>query len=396
VSSIFNPLSFFRHVPKGLLQEFFSSVPAFDGFDWTAVSERRIEPIYERCHLIPPSESARIFNLFRTVESLANAIGTQTLIEAARDIDLDIAAELPAKNAHERALWCFLRDPRIFWAARTLAHIDNLPKRSWETIKHLPQKSIEATPEMLTELGRRFSDFFWATQVRGDKCTVEHRRRDGDVDSFFAYPADYIDERLGYDDHGQLELQRRNPAFEVVFEYHRADGTTDVYSQGGRNVRRALAEIFAQVVLGVERVQQSLFGDCFDLEVFKNPDITFPTNPADNIPLVRAQAMRLQFCGRRPGRITVAVDAKSKDASVYDVIADKLAEQHARLTNATILGVTMQAFVRDADDEERSLTFKITAPAFCDLKDSPEERRLRRYLREWGIEKHAGDLDTAA
>jgi hypothetical protein len=81
---------------------------------------------------------------------------------------------------------------------------------------------------------------------------------------------------------------------------------------------------------------------------------------------------------------------------VYDVIADKLAEQHARLTNATILGVTMQAFVRDADDEERSLTFKISAPAFCDLKDSPEEQRLRRYLREWGIEKHAGDLVTAA
>jgi len=40
--------------------------------------------------------------------------------------------------------------------------------------------------------------------------------------------------------------------------------------------------------------------------------------------------------------------------------------------------------------------FKITAPAFCDLEDSPEEQCLRRYLREWGIEKNADDLATAA
>ena len=33
--TIFNPLSFFRHVPNGLLEQFFSSVPAFAGFDWS-------------------------------------------------------------------------------------------------------------------------------------------------------------------------------------------------------------------------------------------------------------------------------------------------------------------------------------------------------------------------
>lgn len=51
---IFNPLSFFRHAPSTLLEQFFSSVPAFEGFDWSAVSKRRVEAIYERCNLIPP------------------------------------------------------------------------------------------------------------------------------------------------------------------------------------------------------------------------------------------------------------------------------------------------------------------------------------------------------
>lgn len=395
--NLFNPLSFFRHVPNASLEQFFSSVPAFDGFDWSSVSERRIEPIMDRCNSIPSAECARVFRIFRMVESLANPIGTQVLVEAARDIDLDIAHAISQKqNAYERALWCYTQDRRIFEGARTLAHIENLPKRSWETLKGLPLRAIEVTPELLAEFGRGLSEYFWATQGRGDKCKVEHRRREGDVDCFFAHPADYIDERFGYDDDGQFEFRRWNPAFEVVFGYHRGDGTTDIYAQGGRKVRESLSRIFARAVLHVDHEPETAAEDCFDLEIFKNPAITFPTNPADNIILVRVLAMRLQFHGHHGGRITVAIDGRSKEGSVYDVIVDKLAERHARLTSATILGVTMQAFLRDADGKERSLTFKISAPAFCDLEDSPEEQRLRRYLSDWKIEKNAHNLATAA
>jgi hypothetical protein len=397
VPTLFNPLSFLRHVPNSSLQQFFASVPAFAGFDWNSVSERRVEPIMDRCNDIASPECTRIFRVFRMVESLANPVGTQVLVEAARDIDLDIAQAISQKkNAYERALWCYMQDKRIFESARTLAHIENLPKRSWETLKNLPTKPVDVKPEMLAEFGRGLSEFFWATQGRGDKCTVEHRRREGDVDCFFAHPADYVDERFGYDEDGQFEFRRWNPAFEVVFGYHRVDGTTDIYAQGGRKVRESLSRIFARAVLGVDHEPEAIEKDCFDLEIFKNPAITFPTNPADNIILVRVLALRLQFHGHRAGRITVAIDGKSKEGSVYDVIADKLAERHARLTSATILGVTLQAFLRDADGKERSLAFKISAPAFCDLEDSPEEQRLRRYLSDWKIEKHADDLATAA
>lgn len=395
--NVFNPLSFFRHVPNPLLERFLSSFPDFAGFDWSVVTERRVEPVLDRCHAMPPAECARIFRIFRMVDSLANPIGTQVLIEAAHDVDLDIAEAIAAmRNAHERALWCYMQDKRIVEGARTLAHIENLPRRSWETQKNLPMKSIHVTPEMLAKFGWHLSEFFWNTQARGDKCKVEHRRREGDIDCFFAYPADYVDERFGYDDDGQFEFRSWNPAFELVFGYHRADGTTDIYAQGGRKIRESLSQIFARVILGAEQVPEPLEQDCFNLEIFKNTNITFPTDPADNIALVRVQAMRLKFHGRRGGRISVAVDGKSKEGSVYEVIADKLAEKHARLTDATILGVTLQAFLRSADGRETSLTFKIAAPAFCDLEDSPEEQMLRRYLKVWKIEKDADDLATAA
>jgi hypothetical protein len=396
VPTVFNPLSFFRCVPNALLKEFFSSVPAFEGFDWSAVSERRVEPIYEKCNLIPPAECARIFNIFRMAETLANPVGTQVILEAARDIEVELAAEIVKMNAHARALWCYMQDKRIFRTARMLGHIDTLPKRSWQTLKGLPVKAVEVTPEMRAELGRQFSEYFWAAQKRGERCMVEHRRREGDVDCFFAYPADYLEERPGYDDDGQFELQKQKLAFDVVFRYHRGNGTTDAYVQGGQKVRRPLAEIFARVVLGMDRLPEPLAESPFDLEIFKNPNITFPTNPAHRISLVRVQAIRLQFFGPRPGRITVAIDARSKQGSVYDVIADKLSEKHARLADATVIGATLQAFLQDENDEDRSLSFKLSAPATCDLGDSPEEQLLRRYLPEWGIEKNASDLATAA
>jgi hypothetical protein len=81
---------------------------------------------------------------------------------------------------------------------------------------------------------------------------------------------------------------------------------------------------------------------------------------------------------------------------VHDVIADKLNEKHARLADATVLSVVMQAFFRTPTGKDRSLTFRLAAPSFCDLEDSPEELTLRRYLREWKVEKDAVSLDNAA
>ena len=81
---------------------------------------------------------------------------------------------------------------------------------------------------------------------------------------------------------------------------------------------------------------------------------------------------------------------------MHDVIADLLDEKHARLEDATVLSVVMQAFIRTPTGKERSLTFRLTAPSFCDLEDTPEELALRQYLREWGIEKDAVSLEDAS
>lgn len=394
---VFSLPSFLRRAPNALLKNYFATYPAFTDFDWESVSERRVESVFERCMAMPVADRERVLRTFRRVETLANSEGSTVLIEAARDEEEEIALQLSAmRSSRERALWTFMHHPKVFENARTLAHIDRLPKRSWETRKVPATPSFQVTDGMKTELGLRIAAFFQTIQGRGEQCKVDHGSRDGDVEYFFAYPADYADELIGYDDQGQFERKSYHPAFEIVFGYHPADGTLDIYAQGGDEIRTHLACAFCAAVLGIEQAPEPWPLPCFDLELFKNRSLTFPTKPTDPFSLVRLKGMRLQYHAGHGGKIMVEVDGRRKEGSVHDLIAEKFNEKHARLADATVLSVVLQAFIRTPAGKERSLTFRLTAPSMCDLEDTPEELKLRQYLREWKVEKDAVSMENTA
>ena len=394
---VFSLQSFLRRAPNALLKTFFTSYPTFTDFDWEAVSERRVDPILERFAEVPAADRQRALRTFRRVEMLANSEGSQVLIEAARDTNEEIAVQLGAMgSSRERALWTCMNYPRVFESARTLSHIDTLPKRSWETRKVPAVPSFHATDDMKSELGLRIAAYLQAVQGRGELCAVDHGSRDGEVEYFFAYPADYADELIGYDSDGQFERKSYHPAFEIMFGYHPADGTLDIYAQGGGSIRDHMVRAFCSAVLGIEQDPEPWPAPCFDLELFKNKNLTFPTRPADQISMVRVKAMRVQYYTGHGGKITFEIDGRRKEGSVHDVIGERFSGSHALLAEGTVLSVVMQAFLRTPAGKDRNLTFRLTAPSFCDLEDSPEELTLRGYLREWKVEKVAVSLEDPA
>ena len=397
MSAFFDLPSFFRRVSNPLLQRFFADAPAFSGFDWAAVSARKIEPILQSFHALTPEERREAFHVFRRAESLASSMGTQVLIEAGREKDAGLAGKLAAmNNARDRALWMCLEHPDVIDSARTLARIESLPKRMWESHQGLPVRNLDVTTATKLELRRQIIALFHLEQGRGDYCVVEHVRREGGIECFFAYPADYSDEREGYDLEGHFERTTWNPAFKILFAYHSADGSLDTCAQGGTKIRSRLAHIFARAVLGVDQKLKLSELDCFDLEVLKDPNLTFPTNAADRIGLVRVQAMKLRFHGSKPAVIEVSIDGRRRDGSIHEVIADKFRDPHAGLATATVTSVVLQAFFQTPTGKERSISGRLSAPSFCDLEDSPEEQILRGYLPVWGIEKNANRMATAA
>ena len=390
MSSQYNPRSILRQIPNVLLNRFFAQFSEFSDFDWSALKEAQIEPVFERWQAMPDPERHRVDVVFRKVYSLADSCGTTVLIESARDRGLEIAEEIRTKqNAYGRALWCFLEHPQIFDNARTLAHIDALPRQSWEKRNGLPKRSIQVTEATLGELGREISSFYQKREGRGHQCKVEHRLREGSIDSFFAYPADYADELTGYDDDGGFSRKIWHPAFEVVFSCNNSAGTLELFARGGKKVRDELSGKFSRVVFGENCHLELWQSASFHLDVFKNPNISFPTNPADNIARVGVRALRLRIHGRPDGRLTFEIEGRNQDASVYDLVAATMDQRRTRLEDATVLGVTMQAVFRTPGSKDRSITFRLSAGSYCDLGDSSEEQLLRQYLRLWGIDRDA-------
>jgi hypothetical protein len=119
------------------------------------------------------------------------------------------------------------------------------------------------------------------------------------------------------------------------------------------------------------------------MEVFKNPQLSFPTDPADAI-LMRVQGLRLQVNGSPDDVITVDAGSRSRK-SAYAVL-DAVVDQHrAPLERCDVLEAKLHAVVPIPRKRPRRITFRIS-PSICTLGDSPEEEKVKSYLGSWGIE----------
>jgi hypothetical protein len=396
MSTLFDLASFFRRVSTPLLQRVFAHNHAFADFDWSAVGPRKIDPLLKRFQTLSQPERRQAFWVFQRAESLANSIGTRVLIEVGQEKDRDIGQKLTAKpNAHDRALWMCLEYPEVIPRAMTLATLENFSKRMFESRQGLPAQQLQVTSQMKAALCDQIVGMF-EPECRGEHCYVEHMQREGGIECFFVYSADYWSEQEVFNRDGRFERTAGYPAFQIVLAYHSTTGVLDVYAEGGAKVRSRLAHIFARAVLGLERELYLPTTNSFNLELLKDPHLTFPTVPADRISQVRVQSMTLKFWGTEPGLVDFSIDGRRRGGCLHRVIAHKLREPAQQLREATVTSAVLQVFSFTPSGQERSLRFRISTPSRCDLGDSPLEGKLRVYLRQWGIENDADRLATAA
>ncbi|MBI4902874.1 MAG: hypothetical protein HY820_04515 [Acidobacteria bacterium] len=380
----YNPRSFFRQVPNFLLARFFSRYSIFFGIPWRLLKEADVEPVLDRWQQMPESDRQPLANLFRQIHDLANAQGTTALIESARGCGLDILTEIRAmKNAHARAFWCMLEHPEILGDARTLAHIDALPLRSWEKWIDLPVRPNSVNDIDVANLEHSIAEYFQNRDGRGERCRVEHRRRPGNIDCFFAYPADYADEIIGYGEDGMFARTQWQGAFEVVYALDGGARTLELYAEGGRQVRQELSELFIRVVLEENHPLHPAARTPYRMDVFKNRHLTFPTDPADTV-TVRLKGLRFQVSGNTEG--IIAVDAgRHGRSSAYSLLEKAVDQERVPLEKCMVLDATLQAVFQVPANRPRSVTFKVS-PWSCTLGDSVEEEKLKRYLKQWQIE----------
>ena len=383
------PKLFLRQVKNALLKEYFTARGELAGFDWDSLKEADADPVYLAWHALPEDKQEEIEQDFRDIYDLASAEGTRTLVEEGRFHGLDLGAELDEVDGLiNKAFHVRLKHKDIFDVAHILDRADHLNGRYWRKRKDMPKKQPNVSAATLKELGDAIGAYYRENQGRGKWCKVEHYVRANRYHYFFAYPKDYTDTFIGYDDQGRFERRRQNPAFEVVFIYDPADGTLDLYTQGDKDLKQDLQKLFARSILQEELAEEDRNSVPYELNGLKNRSFAFPTDPADGVMEVRVRELRLSIVGNERKRITFEVSPKGVPADIHDLMQQALHEHRLPLSMVNVTSAVIQMRLNNGNGRrDKTVSFRISMPDTCNLKDKPEHLVAKKYLKLWGLER---------
>jgi hypothetical protein len=385
------PREFLRHVPMTLLREYFGGDRTLD-VEWGRLGVMEVEPIYRAWQTLPEPTRGRVESDFRRIHSMGVSEGVRTLVEEGQTHGLDLTGELDGIAGHVRkAFHVFMRHGEVFWAAERLHRVDHLSGRYWRKRKGLPRVSPDVSPRALGELAASISAHYRERQGRGEPCQAEAYLRAGGCRYVFVYPRDYADMFTGFDSEGRLERRAWNPAFEIVYCFDPADGSLDLYVQGDKRIVHVLQKLFGRAILHHELGEESRKAAPYDLSGLKRRDFRFPTDPADRVRAVAVTTMKLTVLGDPRRRITFeSAPSNGSTSGVHDLMDVALSKRRLPLSMVNVGSAVIRMVFDGADGHGRSrkvLSFRVSYPNWCSLKDSPEELVAKKYLKEWGIER---------
>jgi hypothetical protein len=323
---------------------------------------------------------------FSQVYEMACSLGVQVLIEEAGSPfhRLDWTGTFgQMKNAYEKALWAFMNHRKVFENASGLAYMDWVG--GWKQ-RYVGEGLTPAVEEHDKANLANAVGAFYRKQGRGFHCTVDNYRRENpERHCYFAYPEDYPTTEMGYDDKGEFYHWPAKPAFEVIFVYQPQSGFLNVSAKGRGEEIEKLQEIFCQTILGLDRLPDKKTRP-FDLDLLKNKEIRFQTDPADCIDGVFVRMLRLDVPGTGNRRITFEASSPNDGKAIYKLIDRALAKQSLSLDDVVVAKAKLQFRFAGRDGKRgKSLVFEISAPDRCTLRDDAMDQIAKKYVERWGL-----------
>jgi hypothetical protein len=381
----YSPKLFLQQIPKALLREYFTRRGELGDLDWDGLDDADVDPILNAWHVLPLPQQADIERWFRAISALATKEGLRTVIEECQFHEVGLPESFSKiQGIHEKIFWVYLQKDKVLLSAGRLNRADHLHARYWRRRNDLPAKQPDITHPTRRLLEEEISEYYKKHQDRGTYCTVQLYRRREKIHYFFAYPSDYADTAIVYNDKGVLERKCQQAAFEVIFAYNEATGILDDFVQGDKNLRRDLEAIFCRLVLKEELPEEDPKRPPYQLDALRRPDFDFPTNPQDKIKETRVKSLRLSIVGPGFGRIIFESDSWRKRGDIHDLIEKYLNHAQASAVTMRVTQAEMQVTFETADGPDM-VPFRITHPDRCSLKDEPEHLTIKEYLRRWGI-----------
>jgi hypothetical protein len=379
--------TFLRTAPNELIRYYLDRQGIGRELPWDHLGEMDIGRICEAIDNAPEPVRRQIDWDFRQIHDMADPGGIKTLIEEARDPHhgLDIAEDVGRMSGHsERAFWAFLTHPEVFNVARKFHYADNL---SWWRKRHRLPPAVAATDgESQHRLAADISHYYVAREGRGHACELDHYKR-GEALYWFAYPEDYAETRLLYDEKRRLEPRMQRPAFEVIYVYKPDEHSLELFVRGDKRTVYELQKVFGRAILGVELLEERKDSVTYELNGLLDRNFAFVLEPGDGIESVEVRALRLEIMGTSRKRITLETVGSGEPQAVYNLLDDILAGNRIPRDLLIITQAKFRlVFHADATGRKGTLTFTVGCPNSCTLRQGPRDDLGRECLKRWGID----------
>jgi len=387
MSRIYSPKTFLRLTPNALLKAYFAKKSLLGDLDFDKLGKTKADRIMQAIDHLPPDERTKIDVDFTAVNEMACPSGTRAILEEAVGFHKkDWAADFEAmKNHYERAFWTFHNEPDIFHVAGYFVEMDSLG--AWR--RRFAGRNLKPAVEKsdLETLAKGVSAHY-AREGRGHHCHVDnYLRQNPERHCYFVYPEDYGTTDLEFDDKDQLIPRSRRPAFEIIFVYRPEEGLLEISASGKKELVEMLMEVFGKTILGLDHLPDKDKEPAFDLSGLKQRGIAFTTDPVDGIESVTVRRLRLDLPGSTNRHIILEASASAqKPNAVYDLMDTALNKHNVPLDSVVVSQAKLRiAFKAEKGQRAKTLTFEVSLPDRCTLKDDPHDQVAKKYLRLWKL-----------
>lgn len=380
---------FLRHTDPALLEQYCKQ----NNISYTSKKGEKIEEAIENFVSVwEDLDKKRQYQVeldFQTINDMTPQSGFLNLLTEAKCQNKSLPKkEVEEMGSHNGSFWFFLNQPKVFDKASVRYEIEDT--LGWKEIQVI-KKDINSVINKENELAIAVRNYFYTNELRGKNCTAECYKIDGRI-CYVVYPEDWAEFGVGYDTSGKLnKRQARKPVFKIYFLYDPNTGRLSTKAKGGWQKAKELQKIFSSTIL-----EQELDTDkdrIFNLNKLRDFNFTFPTPPKDKVEFVKVKSLRFSYPDATGRRITLDIKSDNKDG--LEAMREFVNDLQIPLAQLNITQAAIQIkFPSPSIRLKGSVTVHLTFPNSWDLGDKPLHRKVKEYLKNWGIDDGFSNTTT--
>jgi len=381
----YSPKKVIRSISKPFLTRYFEDRGLLTDFDWEGYTDGDPLPIMEALDELESTVREAVDTDFAVVTELATDGGSRLIYEEAAFWKRPWVSALDdAANDFERAMLALIEDRGLLDTALACHEIDRFAESRWRRWNVGKRLQVTDDQDGLAKALRKI----FKEQGRGPRCHIETLdRREPQRFCCFAYPEGYPKTDLGYDEQNRFGRHTRRTATEIIFVYRREDGVLEMVGKGDKKQKDRIAEAFCKTMLGLQALPDPRKNPPYDLSALKRRDFAFKTDPADNIAGVEVRLLRFDLPGKGYRRLVLSARPTPEVPDVLHALIDEAIDKSNFPLSELLVSQARLSFKFHGQNGRRgkTLTFEVTYPDRCNLKDNGYDAVAKRYLVKWGI-----------